>query len=239
MRHPREVGIFYRIGHSPVVGQGLRALSWLLRTVVLFASLAAAAKYAGIRFTNAQYLLVFIGAGGTSVMCGPGPLQWVFGLCSRASPLHRLWFGGTVCEPIPSVAGDDRRRVSLRILAIFLWCCAILGCLCIDSVPPGLARSLTRVCGAAALCTSIVIANVFKHRVSRNMRKRFAHWVAAVEYRVCPSCHYCLSGLSDEGRCPECGGRYTAGGLIRYWRRTLGGRSADEASASEEGTGKA
>jgi uncharacterized paraquat-inducible protein A len=43
------------------------------------------------------------------------------------------------------------------------------------------------------------------------------------ECRVCPRCRYVLSGLDDEGTCPECGMRYTLAGLEAVWRRTYAG----------------
>jgi len=39
----------------------------------------------------------------------------------------------------------------------------------------------------------------------------------AAGYRLCPRCGYDLSGLGDEGACPECGRGFLAASLAEQW----------------------
>lgn len=45
--------------------------------------------------------------------------------------------------------------------------------------------------------------------------------VLRTDFRVCARCEHDLSGLDDQGRCPECGEKYDREGLRRFWSQKL------------------
>lgn len=59
-----------------------------------------------------------------------------------------------------------------------------------------------------------------KHLNRRAVRKQ-AEALAALEFRVCPSCYYDLRGSTPRGTCPECGAEFDPGSLERQWRSII------------------
>jgi hypothetical protein len=49
-------------------------------------------------------------------------------------------------------------------------------------------------------------------------RAAFASRLAKADYRLCCSCGYDLSGLDDQGSCPECGATYSVPCTREEWR---------------------
>ena len=66
----------------------------------------------------------------------------------------------------------------------------------------------------AAMWTAVLIL----HLALRRREKRFVERVRGLDYRVCPSCGYLLTGLPDSGKCPECGEDYELQKLRDIWR---------------------
>jgi RNA polymerase subunit RPABC4/transcription elongation factor Spt4 len=52
-------------------------------------------------------------------------------------------------------------------------------------------------------------------------RSRLCRRLQESDGRLCPRCHYNLTGLTDEGHCPECGEPYSPDRLAEAWRRAL------------------
>jgi hypothetical protein len=56
--------------------------------------------------------------------------------------------------------------------------------------------------------------------LTRTARRRDAHEVEQLGFRVCLRCRYHLDQLPAEGLCPECGTDYTPSSLADSWRWT-------------------
>ncbi len=84
----------------------------------------------------------------------------------------------------------------------------------------GLEPSSPRFSDAIGLVLCVItFVFVFLHIVlDDKARRKFVARVADDEYRVCPQCGYLLSGLPDQGKCPECGRGYSIEELERIWR---------------------
>jgi hypothetical protein len=64
---------------------------------------------------------------------------------------------------------------------------------------------------------AIPILHVLIFRMSRRLDE-FIDDLKAKQFKVCTECGYDLSAIADEGRCPECGRRYTREALEAAWR---------------------
>ncbi len=50
------------------------------------------------------------------------------------------------------------------------------------------------------------------------MRRRAKAFIRRHEGFICPSCHYPLGTLPDEGQCPECATLYTRAQVVDMWK---------------------
>ncbi len=49
-------------------------------------------------------------------------------------------------------------------------------------------------------------------------RSRARSFLEEIDYRMCPECRYLLTGLGDEGRCPECSAHFEPQQLRYIWK---------------------
>ncbi len=66
------------------------------------------------------------------------------------------------------------------------------------------------------VCAAIVPVGIVCYQQFRLRRQ-----VRNLDYRVCRKCFYNLTGLPDDGLCPECGKPYSRQSLAKHWGKAL------------------
>ena len=64
-----------------------------------------------------------------------------------------------------------------------------------------------------------VLYSLTFRRIDKKGMIKFRKEVYLYDFLVCSNCGYCLKGLQEDYRCPECGETYTASHLKETWSR--------------------
>ena len=129
-------------------------------------------------------------------------------LPSRRS-LRGIW------RPLPCATARERRlRLTIRVGAIGLLCCAGVMVLLLKVLPGVYARWTVAVVPLFWVSGVSIAVCAVKLSEAHMDGKKLA---AAARWKICPNCEYDLSAQDDSGTCPECGDSYTVEELSKIW----------------------
>ena len=74
--------------------------------------------------------------------------------------------------------------------------------------------------GSIGILSVLVIA-LSAEAVVRICLRKFGRGTIRMNLARCVHCGYCLTGLGAEGRCPECGKKFSLAAIQEVWRRYL------------------